>query len=265
MNNKGQLLIMKDVLNYLQNNELSKTYLEEILKELLPKNNNELLVNYNIKEKGLVTSQFQPSTKSIDISLNKINTWLENNIKDFINNYKVNDINILKSYLVLFILSHEIEHSKQYLIAEGKIETPCILLKDAYKGLFELLNPKETIIPRPIKDTKRRLSLFLYKLKENYYVLERNANIESMSLISQCALYNNNEDIYNIFDDMKNIYLKCGYIDSTMGSVEETYRKILMYNKYKTFTHQIGFSVQDKIRYGLEITEEVRNKVLGIY
>lgn len=265
MDDKNQLLVLKNVLNYLQNNELSKSYLEEILKELFPKKNNELLINYNIKEKGIVAAQFIPNTKSIDISLNKVNIWLENNIKDFMKDYKVNDINVLKSYLFLLMISHEIEHSKQYLIAEGAIESPCVLLKDAYKGLFELFNYKESIIPRPIKDTKRRLSLFLYKLKENYYLLERNANIESMSLVSDSALYNNNEDIYKIFDDLKNIYLKCGYVNSTMGSIEETYRKILMYNKYKNFTHQVGFSDQDKIRYGLEITEEVRNKVLGIY
>jgi len=197
------------------------------------------------------------------MSLNKINIWLQNNTDCFFESIKSSDYNILRSYLLLFMITHEIEHSYQFLMSEGVIVAPNTLLKDAYKGLFDLLNPKYYAIPRPIKEARQRVSLFLYKLKENFYILERNANIESMDLISKCALYNNREDIYQLFIDMKNTYLKCGYINNTIGSIEETYRHILMYDKYRKFYNEIDMSEDEKVRYGFSIDEETRDKVLS--
>ena len=77
---KEQLQTLKDTLSYLKNHEINKDFLEEILTYLGPKNNGDLLINYNIREKGIITAQFVPSTKSINISINKIN-MMNYNIK----------------------------------------------------------------------------------------------------------------------------------------------------------------------------------------
>ena len=61
---------------------------------------------------------------------------------------------------------------------------------------------------------------------------------------------------------MKNTYLKCGYINSSIGSIEETYRKILMYSKYKKFFNEINLCEEEKVRYGFSISEETRKKLI---
>lgn len=257
---KEQLQTLKDTLSYLKNHEINKDFLEEILTYLGPKNNGDLLINYNIREKGIITAQFVPSTKSINISINKINSWLENNAQSF----ELNDNdNILKGYLFLYVITHEIEHAYQYLIGESIIEAPNNILKEAYKHLMDLLNPPKYILPHPIKQTRGAISTFLYKARQNYYLLERNANIESMDLISNLAKEEGKKEIYELFLKMRDMFLRCGYIKSNMGSIEETYREILMYDKFKKFTHEIDLSEEDKMRLGLGISEEARIRILS--
>ena len=256
------LVILNDIIDYISKNEITKDYLEKVLSLLLPKENDTLLIDYNVIENGFKTAMFVPKDKSIFLFVNNINIWLDKNINDFKNDIKTTDINSLRPYFFLLIITHEIEHSYQYLMGNGLVDAPNDILKDAYKGLNDLLEPNNYIIPRPIKQTRKILSLFLYRMKQNFYLLERNANIESMDLVSKCALSNNRDDIYQLFNDMKNTYMKCGYTNSTMGSIEETYRQLLMYDKYKKFYEKIEMSEEDRVRYGFNITEETREKIL---
>ena len=61
---------------------------------------------------------------------------------------------------------------------------------------------------------------------------------------------------------MRNDFLKLGYVNSSKGSLEETYRNILMYDKYKKFYNDLDLSNKDKIRYGLKVDEDVRKLLL---
>ena len=104
--------------------------------------------------------------------------------------------------------------------------------------------------------------LFCDKTKENGLVLERNANIESTDLICRCAFYNEREDIYNLFIDMRNLFRTQGYIKSTKGSIEETFEEIFMHDKYKKIRQEIDLDEIDRLRYGLNISEETRKRIL---
>lgn len=260
---KNDLILLKDIISYLNINDISKNYLDEILKFLIPKDNGNLLVNYNIKEKGNITAAFIPKMEIIMISINEMDKWLNKSIYYLKEEFNVSDTKILRSYLTLFIITHEIEHSCQYLMGKGKIQPPHKFIENCYKELFEMLAPKDFIIPRPIKDTRRIISLVLYKAKQNFHVLERNANVECTDLLCKCALNMKREDMYEVFNSLKNDFMKFGYIKSTMGSFEETYKNILMYDRYKKIYKDINITEEDKVRYGLNITEETRKKVLS--
>ena len=263
IHNKSELMIFKDILNYFQNNEISKEHLEEVLKKLIPNDNGSPLISYNVSETGIITASFAPRTKSINMSINKVNIWLEEMTNNFITSLKPSDYNVLRSYMLLFIITHEIEHSYQYLISEGIVNSPNDVLKEAYKGLFELYVPTDYVIPRTIKETRKIISFYLYNLKPHFYLLERNANIESTDLVSQCALYNDREDIYQIFTDMKNLFLKLGYFYNSNGSIKETYKQILMYNKYKEFYTEPDIDQDERVRYGFSVSQETRDKILS--
>jgi len=258
----NDLIVLNDIITYVNKNKLSKSYLEEVIKLLIPNNNGKYLINYNIKEQGGVTAIFSPKFRCITASLNKIENWLELNIKDLAEFYKINNDDTLRSFLFLFIITHEIEHSYQYLIGENIIDSPSKIIQCGYKGIFDLLKSNKYIIPRPIKETRRIISLVLYKLKENFFILERNANIESTDLLSQLALYMDREDIFKMFESMRNSLLTIGYIENSMGSLAETYKKLFMYDKYKKFYEEVNMTEEDKVRYGLSISEQTRQKIL---
>lgn len=260
--NSKSIVLLADFIKEIKLDNLVIDDVDDVIKELLPKKEGRLLINYNIKDKGFDIAKFIPKIRSINLCMNQVNKWLDENVAGIAKIYNENDISALRNYMFIYVLTHEISHSYQYLISRGEIDSPNKVLKDAYSGLFDILNPKEYIIPRPIKQTRRYISLALYKHNENFYLLERNANIESTNLVSRVALYNDREDMYLIFKRMENTWLRCGYMDTGMGSIEETYRKILMYDKYKKFYSEINIPVEEKIKYGFNISEEAIQKVL---
>lgn len=256
------LLFLNDILNYIKDNEINKDFLQSEIVNLLPKFNNELLINIDVRERSTSTAIFSPQKKSIIFCVDKIEKWLDENVLSFKDLYKGTDYNLLRRYLFLYMVCHEIEHSYQFLFGEGVIVAPNSVILNAYKGLFDFLNPKEFIIPRPILEFRQRLSLLLYKINENNYLLERNANIESMNAIRNLACFNGNDDIYSLFDRMINLLYFCGYQDNNKGCIYNTYKKILMYDKYKKFNEEIILSEDERIRYGFSISDNTRDKLL---
>lgn len=262
LKNQNDLIVLSDIINYVNKNELSKSYLEEVFKLLIPNNNGDYLIDYTVKDKGATTAIFVPQSMRIIVSLDKINKWLELNEKDSAEFYKISDDNTLKSFLFLFTITHEVEHSYQYLIGEGIINAPSKIIQCGYKGIFDLLLPDNYIIPRPIKETRKRIALVLYKIKQNFFILERNANIECTDLLCQLASYMEREDIFKMFNSMKNSFMRIGYKENSMGSLDETYKKILLYDRYKNFYEEVNMIEEEKVRFGLSISEQTRQKVL---
>lgn len=264
--NKEDLLKLKDIINSVRIEQINKHYLDYLMQYFIPNNDGMLLTKYIIQEKGNSTAIFIPSLNRIEFSVNKIHEWLNINASDnkLKNLLEISDEDKFRKYLFLMMLTHEVEHAYQFLMGEGKVVSPNNLIKESYKLIFDLLNPKETILPRPIYDTRRRLSMLLYKIKENNYFIERNAQIESIDLVMQVALFCDDEGIYNGFNKMHNMYLKHGYEDNTYGNVYETYKKILMLDKYNKLPKNVMISDDDKVRFGLEISEDTRQKVLSL-
>ena len=169
LKNIDELVALSDIIKYVSNHTLSKSYIDEVLKFLIPSDNGQSLIDYHITEKGMTTAIFDSQCMCIRGSLNKINIWLDETLKDFENEIK--DANILKSYLFLFLITHEIEHSYQCLIGKEVINAPSKIIQCGYQGIFDLFFKKEYIIPRPIKETRKLISLILYKRNENFFVL----------------------------------------------------------------------------------------------
>ena len=258
MSYNDNLIFLKEVIDYIKNKELNKSVIEKVLEELIP----DKMIGYSINEIGFNIC-FIPTIKKIVVSLNMIDTYLRINNKDLSLMYNIKDTKNFSIFLILFMLIHEIEHSKQYLIGKDIIDSNDIL-KYGYKYLYEILDSKESIIPNPFKKTKNLISQIIYRKNENHYVLERNANVESLSLLCDLALFINNEEIYNALNSMRNSFLKFGYENSNVGCFEETYRNLLMYNKYKKIYTDLDISIEDKIRYGFRIDEDTREKVLSL-
>lgn len=257
-------VMLRSYMNDIRIRGMNSDNVSGIVNELSPRDiDGKLLIGCGINERFGATAQFDFSTRSISLSLKKLGKWLDTNLDDFIKVYNIKDFDTFRAYLFMFVIGHEIEHSYQYLMSTDIIEAPNNFLKNAYKGIFDILKSEDYIIPRPITQTRRITSVLLYKFKEDQYLLERNANIEGADFVSQLALYNNREDIFEIFDNVKKLMMKLGYINSNIGSIEETYRKTLMYRKYKKIYEDLEISDDERIRFGFNISDETRNKLLS--
>lgn len=257
-----------DVLKYfyenLDLNDLSESFFCDVFSELIPRCENGLLVNYNVDKKGYYPAIYFPNNNYVCLGMDSLLVWIRNNSKNIREQYHVSDVESFNKFLAFFAITHEIEHSFQYLMALDKIESPCILVRDGYRGIIDLLKKDDYIIPRPVKRIRKVVSSLLYKINENKCVLERNANIESLDLLCKLSAYLENDESFKVFDDMKNDFLKLGYIDDTCGNMIETYQKILMSDKFSDIDVCDILTFDDRIRYGLKIDEEERKKVLSL-
>ncbi len=261
--NKDSLLKLKEILSIVQKSDLNKSDLEYSLQLLLPKKNDQNLINYQINNKNKHAAFFNASPSRITIFLDATNKWLNKQVIDFLPILKSSDEKALKNYFLIFVIAHEIEHSYEFLMSEGIVNAPNDILKKAYKGIFDLFIRTDSIVPQPIKRAHRIISRSLYRKKQDFYLLERNANIEGADLICRLALFDNREDIYELFKIIKHSFERCGYINSCKGSIEETYHDLLLYRKFKKFNHNIELSSEERIRYGFSIDEPTRIKVLN--
>ena len=82
ISNKERLLIIKDLIEYAEKKGLDKNFFEQVLKTLLPNDNEKPLVNYTILEKGYSTALFIPHKEKIVISIDKMKKWLDDNTND---------------------------------------------------------------------------------------------------------------------------------------------------------------------------------------
>lgn len=253
-----------DMLKYyfddIKNNGLSIKNIVSLIEEIIPRDNGEILINSNISERGNRTPVFIPKHESINISLNKFNEWLDVNLNDLSKSYKVNDLKSLRTYLTLFTLLHETEHSYQYLLYNNKIDG-LEIMKQFYKMIFEVVNGKDYIFPRPIKEIRRIVSLIFYKLNQHIYFVERNANIEALDPLVKLSIINKDEECFNILNDLYNGYKLLGY-SNEYCPIKETFSKIYMIDKYNKIMKKNScdnISFEDKVNYGLPINKEEIN------
>lgn len=261
---KTDLDVLRETVLSFDIDHFYKGYIESVIDYLIPKADGQNLIGYNVKEFGNMTGVFLPRNKSLIICVKRLHDWLEFNSSELGESLNVKDLKMFKAFFFLFVVTHEIEHSYQYLMGQGVVVAPSKTMALAYNGIFGLYEKSNAILPSPIAEMKRFISLLLYKHRENMYVLERNANVESLDLLCQLAEYMGNEELLKAFTYMKNTFMRIGYIDSPIGSFEETYRKILMYGKYQKMFEEPFLSEDEKARYGFAISEEKRKEILDL-
>lgn len=261
---RDNLQLLAHVVNYLENQEITYSYLEETLRLLMRVEGIENLIEYRIKEKGNKAAAFIPQYASLTISVNKLQEWVSICMRDFKEFLNENDYKKLRGYFLLFVLTHELEHSKQYLMGKKLIESPNEILSKFYKNLMNIFIPNRGLFMNPIKEFRDFIASFKYKQKENFYVLERNANVECLNIIKNVAKFSEDEQISNLFETMRNDFLILGYHEDTSGVIENTYRELLIYDRYKRIYSCLKMSEEDRIRYGFNIQEASREKLLKL-
>lgn len=241
------------------------TMLEEDLSLLIPKDeSNKSLVSTNIKQNGIKTAVYVIEGNYIKVSSKRVEKWVQENTNSLKDSFFIKDTDLFRGYLYLYLLAHEVEHSYQNLISLGYIVLDNPTIQKAYYHILEQFIRQDYIIPRPIKETKKRLAMFRYRLKENSYVLERNASLEGYDLLYRLAKHFQNQEMLAAFSCCRALYCKLGYHDNTEGSFDETYQAMFMKNKYKEIIGENTFDSEEAIRYGLPVSEEVRQKVLTL-
>ena len=72
-------------------------------------------------------------------------------------------------------------------------------------------------------------------MRENEFVLERNANIESLDLVCRLSSLLSDQKSYSAFLDMLYTFVKCGYSENVVGSMVNTYNSILLGDRISKF------------------------------
>ncbi len=241
---------------------LNRHVLEYVLSLLVPKDDKlQPLVKYSIKDVSDRDSiSFVPQNNSINISVSGIEDWLSNNIIPIKNNFEYDDLKILSNYFILFMLIHEIEHSYQYLMADGIVRCESDLLRQSYKMMYDILvKPNYCDF---ISQMKRVYHLRLYDENHDKYFLERNANIEACDIMMELSLLEKDLKMYKIFLYMRQSFMKLGYKNNNLGCIDETFRKIKLYKEYKRIYYSENLSEIEKTRYGFPISDKTRTMLL---
>ena len=260
--NKDELVRIKRSLEMIKAIGFSREAVEYALLNVLPKDKDSIMVRYRVRDWGGKTAVFFPHLNMIDLSVEKCQEWVLKNSKDFIQLYNIKDVEKFKNYLSLFIILHEVEHAYQHLIGDGKLEAPCKLVKEGYKSLNNLLIKPNCVIPHPIKDVKRAISLVQYCKKQNDYVLERNANVDAFNALRLLAAHLGDEEMYLVFKNMLETCLTIGYEVDTKGCFYHTFKDLHMMNVFNKINNTDGLTSEDRVFYGVDIDDSIREKIL---
>lgn len=259
---KDDLKLVKDIFELLRKETVTGDLLEEVVKILIPKDKDgNLLVGYQINDRNGGTPAFSLSKNFLNLSIDEMYRWVDINSKKFINDFGVKDVLLFKNYMFLYIMCHEIEHSYQYLMAYGAVDAPCELVSSGYKLIIDTLLSRNYNKIGMLKIIKNAISYYLYNINNYKYVIERNANVEAFDLLQSLTIENGHEELSKVFNSMRNAILIWGYVNGNIGSFEETCNGMLIGREYRMLNHDYELSEMEKIRYGLPILKETREKI----
>ena len=177
-----------------------------------------------------------------------LHCFLDKYMKYLTKKFFIVDKDILISYLYILVVIHELEHIQQLLVKEKGSEILPATLVELYE-IFYKMNKDGSF------DTK---ILEKYESKKRFYVIERNANVESYKTISALAYYCGDNDIANVFDKLKYYAQYLGYNWSNEGSISKTMRdlNISCISKLPDAADFSDFTIDEKIRYGMPIPKQ---------
>ena len=207
-------------------------------------------------------ASFNPNYRTILVNIKKMIYWVDEMVKQSLDYFYISDVNLLKSYLVVYVLSHEVDHSLQYLIGKGDMEGRFPFNHEVYKDLFDILIPRKYIIPRPISLARDTYRFFKYQKNAYDYILERNASVEGYDLVANIAREVGEAEIVDYMISCRNTFMLIGYAQDGTGTLKTTYSGLKMMSKYNKLNIP-EMSLLDKCREGIEVTEDERQLVLA--
>ena len=260
--NKEDLQKLQEVFSYISKNQITEELIVYILESLIPRDNNNQLETYYYLKNTDKTGQFIAKYNTIVLSIQYLSNWIKDNKEELEKTFNIKKKNNLDKYLTLYPIIHEIEHAYQYLMGTNIEPAPNNLVKEAYKELFELLNPSHRKRKNLLFNIQRQKSLNLYYSNSYSYCLERNANYETTTLLTELALNNNDIVPSKVFRSLTYNLIRYGYEEDELGCIYHTFKGIKQLKKFKKIENDKELSFLENIRYGLPITKEERKKLL---
>lgn len=255
INEEKDIKYISSLVDILRSKGCNKNTIEEILYSLIPSNHN-IKVEVGDFDKS---AYFNITSETVKISYEKLKEFamdismLLSSVSSNLNNNEA-----FYYYYVLEILAHEVEHVYQYLIGNKSIDYKYKTIAELYKNLFTI----EVRDRNPIYfNLKKKRFINEVIRKEDNFLLERNANIESNSLLMSLANYENNIELKDHFETQMLHYLNSGY-EIYNGAAKESYKKLWIYSLFKNLPKDEFIPTEDKIRYGLPVDTETRKKIL---
>ena len=258
--NKEDIEDLVLLIDSIPNTKLDKETLNYILLYLFHNNKpNGIEIDYRIYDNTPLGGAYVPKIKKIIFSLGLLNNWIDFNTSDISTLFNVKDIDTLRKYMTLYPLIHEGEHFYQHMMGLGKINAPNAKICYGYKYLFNFISNTNLDI---ITKLKRYKTIPIYNKNKDDYVLERNANYETTTLLTELALYRKDIEIAEAFRNLTYSLIYNSYKKDILGPMYHTFKDLKMLEEYNKIKDNKKLNMINNIRYGLEITEEERLMLL---
>lgn len=254
---KEELLELRNIIEDVSKNGINENYIKSLYSIL----GNEG-INLTFSNSSLNTAKFVPKFKYITINLDKTIKWVDEMLKDSKDYFDIKDEELLKSYLLISLLTHEVEHSTQKLISEGRIEPKYEYQVQAYKDIYGVMTKKEYLLPRPISLLKDIIRFGIYQKHAYSFILERNASVEGFNTASQIADLSSDQEALDYLITQRNSYMMLGYLESEEGTLKYTYDTLGMQKQYEKLVLPTDISISEKTREGLSLTKGERDKAI---
>lgn len=255
VNNDEGIKKISSYLELVRSSGYNKDVLFEILDGVIPINS-DFQVNAEIDNNDYI-AYFSWFNKVIHLNENELLKYVNKITDEVINMYPSlkKYRHELFSYIILFVLCHEVEHVYQFMFGHDYIKHDYKIVTDLYKNMTEFSVMKNT--PYIIKSIL--FERYKYVKDRATFVLERNANVEAYDLLYKLSLIEGNDCITRFMNNQYLWYSACGYLKiRNNGSFEESYRDTWRHRMFKSFDFNEEISVEDRIRYGLPIEDDDR-------
>ena len=265
---------ISNLLEVLRSKGYNQKTIEIILEELLPQND-KYLINYQVTDSDnlyIEPAFFQPDDNVVKISLNGLRNSLLSQTQKlrFQKEYEEELREELFKRMVLFTILHEIEHIKQYFIAEGFSECPYKTVANLYKNILRFYlnvnNMDNDDLSDLRKDWNEIKKILIYMNPHRYsykFFLERNANLVVYDVLVKVCEYEDDLTFLPFFQNQKMCEIANGYQGVWNGPAERSYRKFLLGNIFKSILENEEIPIEDRVCYGLPVDIKTRIKIVN--
>ena len=199
------------------------------------------------------------ATRCMEFAIDKCNEWINGNIGTLMRKYNISDERVFRSYLTMYLLMHETERMYLHLMGKGYIPSPCETVKGSYSIMNELILTPSL---NPVKQVRRVVSLIPYNKHPERYIFERNANVETYSGLLSLAADEGNKEMAVLYRGLATKSMLVGYEQDNKGCLYHTFKDLMMLDYYDKINKKEKMDPNDAARFGLEIPEETRKKML---